>query len=87
MYFEFDKPKSVANFKKHKIDFLQAQKLWEDKNGLEIPAKFVDEERFALIGQIEQKVWVAFYTIRNNKIRIISVRRARENEERAYYES
>ena len=33
------------------------------------------------------EIWVAFYTLRESAIRIISVRRARENEEKTYYDS
>ena len=37
-----------------------------------------------IIGKINEKIWSAIYTIRNNIIRIISVRRARVNEEKIY---
>ncbi|WP_394330310.1 BrnT family toxin [Lunatimonas lonarensis] len=32
-------------------------------------------------------MWSAVYTIRNNKIRIISVRKSRENEKEIYFSS
>jgi len=35
--FEFDESKSQSNLKKHGIDFVEAQKLWDDSNLLEIP--------------------------------------------------
>ena len=37
--FEFDEEKSKINSAKHGIDFIEAQKLWEDQDLLEIPAK------------------------------------------------
>ena len=84
--FEFDDSKSESNRAKHGIDFVKAQALWNDSNLMEIPAKTVDEARFLIIGMIEQKHWSAVVTYRDEKIRIISVRRSRE-EEVALYES
>jgi len=52
---------------------------------LGITANSLDEPRFQVLGLIGDKVWSAFITYRNGKIRIISVRRARENEEDLYY--
>ncbi|HET9414795.1 MAG TPA: BrnT family toxin, partial [Pseudolabrys sp.] len=43
MGFEFDPAKSAANLKKHGIDFLDAQALWNDVDRLEIPARSLDE--------------------------------------------
>ena len=51
---------------------------------LEIPARSRDEPRYQVIGRIADKTWSAFVTYRNEKIRIISVRRAREDEEERY---
>jgi uncharacterized DUF497 family protein len=53
---------------------------------LEVPAKTVDELRYLLIGIIEAKHWSAVVTYRNERVRIISVRRARP-EEVSIYES
>lgn len=80
MEFEFDEFKSQANYKKHGIDFVQAQQLWEDSQRLEIPAKTTDEPRVILIGKVHGKIWSAIFTQRGQKTRIISVRRAREKE-------
>jgi len=37
-----------------------------------------------VIGRIGENIWSAFITYRNEKTRIISVRRARANEEARY---
>ena len=84
--FEFDASKSESNFQKHGIDFIEAQALWSDSNLLEVPAKTLDEPRFLVIGVIEQKHWSAVVTYRNGNIRLISVRRSRD-EEVTIYES
>jgi uncharacterized protein len=82
--FEFDQSKSKSNRDKHGIDFLEAQALWNDANLLEIPAKTVDETRFVVIGKIELRHWSAVVTYRNEIIRIISVRRSRDEEVKLY---
>ncbi|WP_419655738.1 conserved uncharacterized protein, DUF497 [Desulfosarcina variabilis str. Montpellier] len=86
MNFEFDPKKSENNKIKHGIDFVEAQELWNDIDLLEIPAKTTDEARFLVIGKIDEKHWTGIITYRNDNIRIISVRRAR-NEEIELYES
>jgi uncharacterized DUF497 family protein len=86
MKFEFDPKKSDANKTKHGIDFIKAQELWNDIDFLEIPAKTTDEPRFLVIGKIGEKHWTGIITYRNDNIRIISMRRAR-NEEIELYES
>ena len=84
--FEFDQTKSDSNLSKHGIDFVEAQKLWNDPMLLEIPAKTEDEPRYIVIGLIGAKHWTAVITLRNKNIRIISVRRSRKSEV-AIYES
>jgi uncharacterized DUF497 family protein len=86
MDFEFDPKKSDSNKNKHGIDFVEAQDLWNDLDLLEIPAKTSDEARFLVIGKIDNKHWAGIIAYRNDNIRIISVRRAR-NEEVELYES
>ena len=84
MEFEFDKRKSESNKIKHGIDFIEAQALWEDPDRLEIPANVSIEKRYILIGKIKDKHWSAIFTYRSGKTRIISVRRARKQEVKAY---
>ena len=85
MKFEYDENKSKINKEKHGIDFVEAQKLWQDENALIVPANIVDEEtRFALISKFKNKCYVAIYTLRNETYRIISVRRCRKKEEKSY---
>jgi uncharacterized DUF497 family protein len=84
--FEFDDNKSRTNLEKHGVDFVDAQKLWDDPDLLEIPVKTEDEPRFLVIGVIAGKHWSGVITYRGTIIRIISVRRSRK-EEVALYES
>ncbi len=82
--FEFDQNKSQANLAKHGIDFIDAQQLWNDPYLLEIPAKTIDEPRSVIIGRINNKYWSGVITYRDENIRIISVRRSRQEEVHIY---
>ena len=84
--FEFDEEKSQLNQKKHGVDFLEAQQLWNDPDIIQIQAKSEKEPRFLVIGKMHQKHWSAVITYRQDIIRIISVRRSRKTEV-ALYES
>ena len=86
MEFEFDPRKSRSNNKKHGIDFVDAQALWNDEDLLEVSVRTTDEPRFLVIGKIDEKHWSGVITYREHRIRIISVRRSRQ-EEIALYES
>ncbi len=84
MDFEFDINKSNRNKKKHKIDFNEAQALWDDPDLIEIPIKTSDEPRYLVVGNISGKHWSGIITYRKEKIRIISMRRARKEEVKIY---
>jgi uncharacterized DUF497 family protein len=84
MLFEFDSSKSERNKKKHGISFIEAQALWDDPNYIVIPAKVIDEARFLVIGIIGDKHWSGIIAYRNERVRIISVRRSRKEEIEIY---
>jgi len=84
--FEFDVFKSAANKAKHGIDFVEAQALWLDEELVGVPARTGHEDRLIVIGMIAGRHWAAIVTIREQRIRLISARRAR-SEEVAIYES
>ena len=80
MKFEFDFPKSENNKKKHGLDFVEAQAIWDDPDYIVIPAKAIDEARFLVIGKIKDKHWSGIIAYRSESVRIISVRRSRKEE-------
>ena len=84
--FGFDAAKSQANLTKHGIDFIQAQRIWDDPDFVEVNAKSVDEPRALVIGRVDRKYWSAVITFRDGNIRLISARRSRQTEV-ALYES
>jgi uncharacterized DUF497 family protein len=82
--FEYDPEKSAENERKHGVDFEAAQELWSDPDLLEIPARVSDEPRWVLIGKMGKKHWSAVITRRGDKVRLISVRRSRDEEIEIY---
>ena len=84
MQFEYDPQKSQNNAQKYGIGFDIARSLWDDENRLEIPARTTDEPRYLVIGKIEGKFWSAVITYRGENVRIISVRRSRDEEIELY---
>lgn len=84
MEFEWDPVKSTLNNEKHGIDFSAAQALWNDPGLILLPSNFPAEPRFLALGEIDHTLWTAIFTERGGRIRIISVRRARNNERILY---
>ena len=83
--FEFDPEKSGANKAKHGIDFVGAQALWAGRTVM-FRVKHPVGDPCAVLGMIGGKHWTAFITYREESVRLISVRRSR-NDEKALYEN
>jgi uncharacterized protein len=88
MEFEWDKEKVVANFKKHGVSFEEAALAFFDKNAVELfdERNSDDEIRYQLIGISNTRLILVAYTARNEKIRIISARKANARQIRIYNE-
>jgi uncharacterized DUF497 family protein len=85
--FEWHDAKAEANLQAHGVSFDVAKTVFKDPFAIERLDDREDygEARFVLIGMAEGNVvlFVAF-TERENRIRIISARRATQNEEADY---
>jgi uncharacterized DUF497 family protein len=82
MEFEFDPKKSKKNKEDRGVDFVEAQVLWENKHHeIPVPKKSPnDENRWIVVGTIQNALWLAVITYRESKVRIISVRRCKPKE-------
>jgi uncharacterized protein len=84
--FEWDERKARANLRKHKVDFADAATIFEDDQAVTVTEEAVQEERYITLGKDAlDRVLVVIYTMRGERIRIISARRATRRE-RAEYE-
>ena len=83
--FEWDEDKNRLNQEKHGICFEEGKELWFDEAGLDIQIPLYSKEtRYFRIAQYKGKIWTAIFTHRNENIRLISIRRARDNERKIY---
>ncbi|HEY1615217.1 MAG TPA: BrnT family toxin [Rhizomicrobium sp.] len=86
MIFEWDEEKSRTTFDIRQFDFAFAVRVFVDSRRLERIDRRQDygEERRQTIGEIDGKTYLVVFTQRKNAIRIISARRAHDNEDAAY---
>lgn len=85
MIFEWDERKNETNQSKHGIDFRDAIRVF-DSPVLERSSDYDGESRILAVGNMENRIVIIVYTWRGNNRRIISVRRARDDEKTAYHE-
>lgn len=82
MNLEWDDNKSERCFTQRGFDFAYAARAYFDPNRLvnaDIRRSY-GEERYQLMGMIEQRLFVVVYTLRHDAIRIISARKANQRE-------
>jgi len=86
MDYEWDPGKAAANLHKHGIRFADVVAVFSDEAALLIADTFTDEERFILLGSDAfGRLLVVVYTWRGEqRIRIISARKATRQERRQY---
>lgn len=87
MSFEWDKSKRKVNIRKHGIDFVDVQSVFE---GLTVTAEDTrfdyGETRYITLGFLKGHVIVVAHTERGENIRIISARKATKNEAKIYFD-
>ena len=85
MEYEWDPRKAVANLKKHGVDFAEAISVLSDDLALTIRESHPDDDRFVTMGMDSlDLIFVVVYTMREEKIRIISARKATPRERKQY---
>lgn len=91
MLFEWDPNKAAANQEKHHLSFEVAARVFLDPRRIELfdDREEYGEDRWITIGLVDPVVLVVVYTLRGQDgetVRLISARRANENEKRTYYQ-
>lgn len=85
--FEWDEGNIDKNYKKHGFTPKQAEEMFLDENLLQLEdiRHSQNEKRFTVLGKtFQKKLLFTAFTIRNSKIRIISIRTANKKERRIY---
>jgi len=88
MKFEWDENKNQSNIRKHGIRFEQAISIFDNIRLTRLDDRFdYGETRYISLGLLEgEVVIVVIYTIRGDKVRIISARKANKEERKTYHE-
>lgn len=83
--FEWHRRKAGADLRRHGVDFTDAVEVFFDERALTIPEDHPGEERFVSVGADGLgRILVVVYCWREDRIRIISARRATKHERRQY---
>ena len=83
--FEWDEAKRAANLAKHGLDFQIGRRLFDGRKALTRPSPRGDETRHMTIGEVTGLILTLIWTERGETVRMISLRRARDGEKRAYH--
>ncbi len=83
---DWDPAKATSNRRKHGVDFADAALALEDELALTVlDPDSSDEDRFVTLGMDPTgKVLVVVFTIRGDRVRLISAREATKREQREY---
>ena len=82
----WDESKRKANLKKHAIDFLDAEAIFDGPTvTAEDTRASYGEQRLVTLGLLNGVVVSMTYTERKDDMRIISIRKARKHETRFYF--
>lgn len=83
----FDPAKSAINFAKHGLDLSFGDRVMMDGNALHALDDSMDygEERWNVLGMVENVVYHLTYTDRDDGFRYISLRRATKREASVYF--
>ncbi len=85
MKFEWDEAKRRNNLQKHSLDFANAHRAFtEDAFIIVDEREDYGEDRYVLLGLIHERIVVIAFTIRDDVIRIISIRKANKRERKSY---
>ncbi len=91
--FKWDRKKDIANFRNHGIPFDEAKTVFYDENAIEFYDQdhSLREDRYLMIGLSSKlRILLVSYTVSEGKdedvIRIITSRKATQNEQKIYFE-
>ncbi len=87
LIFEWDEKKAYQNIKKHGISFEEAVTVFGDPFSITIydPLHSEGEDRFVILGMSNKnRILVVVHTDRDDRIRIISARKATKKERKQY---
>ncbi|MGH8654826.1 MAG: BrnT family toxin [Gammaproteobacteria bacterium] len=88
MIFKWDEAKRLANIRKHGIDFVECESIFDNFTVTVEDDRFdYGEQRFVTFGLLEGRVVSVVHTETPEAIRIVSIRKASKREQALYYKT
>lgn len=84
--FEWDPEKDRTNAEKHGLSLTDTTAVFDDVRHvvLAITRHELTENRYKVVGLIDDRLWTLVVTLRGDSVRLISARRPHDDEIRAY---
>ena len=83
MEIEWDEAKRKANLAKHGLDFADAEHVFTEEALVEEDPRH-SEPRYKLVGPLDGRIVVVAFTWRETAVRVISMRKANDREQKRY---
>ena len=87
-HFGWDDDKAARNWRDHAVTFEMAREAFQDPFAVEWEdaGQHPSEERYGMIAMVEERLLFVGHTLRRERIRIITARKAEPHERRRYHE-
>lgn len=87
MEIEYDENKRLATLENRELDFASAELVFQGKHfSIQESRQNYGEDRFITAGFLDSDLVVLVWTPRDNKRRIISMRKANEREQKRFWQ-
>jgi uncharacterized protein len=86
IHYDWDEQKRLSNLARHRLDFRDAWRVYEDPNKITVGDPYPNELRLRDFAEVDGTVYFLVYTMREEVVRCISFRLAHRKERRFYYE-
>ncbi len=87
MDYEWDEPKRQSNLRKHGLDFIDADLVFEAPIKVTVDTSHADDGRYADLAEVNGRVLMLVYSLRRQTVRCISLRVASRRERKLYDEA
>ena len=86
--FAWNNNKAASNYAVHDVSFEAARDVFKDPFAIDWldEREPYGEDRYVILGMVENRLLYVAYTMRGDKIRLISARGAEPHERRQYHE-
>ena len=87
MDYEWDEAKRQSYLRKHGLDLIDADLVFEASLKVTVDATHADDDRYADLAEVNGRVLMLVYSLRQQTVRCISLRVASRRERKLYDEA